>query len=317
MSRELWEIQKDFNDRFFETKGGWPKEDQLTAASKDFAIHLIKEATEVLDELSFKMHRSGKGAIDRSNVIEELVDCQKFLWGWMQVWGVDYDEFVEEFKRKSMVVEQRFTQEQTFPGLANHPCCIVDIDGVVADYPRFFYEWSIKNFYPSHSLTEFAKLYKSMDLLVKDNLKTAYRKSGVKADMTVVRGARELLDCVRRRSQLKIILMTNRPYAEFYRIYPDTLTFLAKNSIPYDGIIWSRDKGVDALKSFKNVCFAVEDDPKNVRRFREAGITTVQINNEDSSTSTMELYKLAERITKMEDLGYAWQVEKNLEEANR
>ena len=309
--KDLWDIQKEFNDKFFATKGGWPKENDLSAVSKDFAIHLIKETTEVLDELSFKMHRAGKDSIDRANVIEEMIDVQKFLWGWMQVWGVSWGEFCEEFKRKSTVVSQRFEQEQTFPNLANHPCCIVDIDGVLADYPRFFYEWCIANFYAEHSLQAFVKLYKSMSLLVREDLKKKYRQSGVKATMPVVTGAVALLDCVRRRSNLKIILMTNRPYAEYYRLYPDTLSWLAKNKIQYDGIIWSRDKGVDALKNFKNICWAVDDNPANVARLREAGITTIMIRNEFEESSTHALYLLAERIQKMEDVGFAWSLEKS------
>lgn len=313
--KDLWDIQKGFNDKFFATKGGWPKEDQLVAASKDFAIHLIKETTEVLDELSFKMHRAGKDSVDRANVIEEMIDVQKFLWGWMQVWGVTWEEFTEEFKRKSTVVDQRFEQEQTFPGLSNHPCCIIDIDGVLAEYPGFFYQWSIENFYPTHSITEFIKLYKSMNLLSKEDLKKKYRQSGVKASMPLVRGAKELLHCIRRRSALKIILMTNRPYAEFYRLYPDTLAWLKKNDLPYDGIIWSRDKGVDALKGFKNIMWAVDDNPENVRRFREANITTIMIRNEFQESSTHALYLLTERIQKMEDVGFAWAVSKTEVEA--
>lgn len=304
--KELWDIQREFNDKFFATKGGWPTEDQLTSASKDFAIHLIKEATEVLDELSFKMHRTSKGSIDRANVLEELVDTQKFLWGWMQVWGVTWDEFREEFKRKSIVVEQRFVQEQTFPKIKNDPCAIIDIDGVLASYPEGFYDWCIENFFPTHSHHDFGRLYKAMDILNREELKKKYRQSGAKRNLPLVPGACELLECIRRRSKLKIILLTNRPYAEFYRIYSDTLYWLSQNKLPFDGIIWGRDKGVDALSNFRNICWAVDDDAKNIARFREAKITTIEIDNSNPDKSTMELYKLAERISKMEDVGYEW-----------
>lgn len=311
--KALWDIQKKFNDKFFETKGGWPTEADLVSANKDFAIHLIKEATEVLDEVSFKMHRKGKGAVDRDNVLEELVDVSKFLFGWMQIWGFTWDDFREEFKRKSMVVDQRFDFEQSLPSLASAPCCIIDIDGVLASYPRGYYEWCIGNFYQHYSLTEFSKLYSEMDLLARDHLKTQYRKSGAKADLPLIPGAKELVDCVLRRSKLKIILMTNRPYAEHYRIYPDTLAWLKKNKISHDGIVWSRDKGVDVLKNFKNVLFAVDDEVGNVKRLREAGITTCHVREEFGGT--MALYKLAERVKKIEDLGFAWQDEQQGKEA--
>lgn len=304
--KELWDIQKDFNDKFFSTRGGWPKKEDLTDESKNFAIHLIKEATEVLDEMSFKMHRASKGEIDRDNVLEELVDVQKFLWGWMQIWGFTWDDFREEFKRKSQVVEQRFAQEQTFPKLVNDPCCIIDLDGVVAEYPGGFYKWCIKNFFGRHSLHEFDQLYKKMDLLAREDLKKRYRQSGEKAFLPLVPGARELLDCVRRKSNLKIILMTNRPYSEYYRIYPDTLAWLKRHEIPYDALLWSRDKGVDALKQFKNVCWAVDDSEENVKRFRQAKITPIHVDNSYEHSSTAALYKLAEETQKLEDVGYLW-----------
>lgn len=315
--QELWDIQKSFTEKFWSTRGGMPDprdEKQMTAVTKDYALHLVAEVTEVVAELSWKMHRAGGSGFDRSNILEELIDVSKFTLGLIQCWGFTYEEYAEEFRRKSAVVEQRFAQEKSLPQLVNHPCCIIDIDGVLADYPKFYYEWCIKNFYPEHSLQEFALLYRDMPLLSREELKKKYRQSGAKRDVTLVPGAKELLDCVRRRSALKIILMTNRPYADHYRIYPDTLEWLAKNELQFDGIIWSRDKGVDALKNFKNTMWAVDDNPENVRRLREAKITTAMIRNEFEGASTMSLYKLVERIPRIEDVGYAWQKLQNGEE---
>ena len=309
MKSELWDIQDKFTKVFWETKGGMPNandEKVLTAVVKDYSLHIISEIMEVVSEFSWKMHRAHKGEIDRNNLLEEIVDVSKFTFGLLQCCGFTYEQYAEEFKRKSTVVSQRFAFEQNLSNLANHPCCVIDIDGVIADYPRFFYAWSIKNFYPNHSIKEFVEQYKSMDLLTREELKKKYRQSGVKADMPLLPGAKELLDCIRRKSNLKIILMTARPYAEMYRIYPDTLAWLTKNELPYDGIVWSRDKGIDTLKNFKNVDWAVDDNPENVRRLREAGITTIMIRNEFDGERTMNLYKLAERIHKMEDLGYEW-----------
>lgn len=307
--RELWDIQQKFTEKFWATKGGMPdinNEKIMTDVTKDYALHLLAEVTEVVQELSFRMHRASKGPVDRSNLAEELIDCQKFLLGMFQIWGFTFDQYAEEFKRKSTVVDQRFTQEQTLPSLGNHPCCLVDLDGVLTDYPRCFYEWAIDTTYKDHSLTEFIRLYKSMNLLQRDGLKTKYRQSGVKANLPLVPGAKELLNLIRKNSLLKIILITNRPYAEFYRLYPDTLAFLAKHELPFDGIIWSRDKGIDALKNFKNICWAVDDSIENVNRFREANITTIHIRNEFESSSTRALYLLAEQSNKLEDLGYDW-----------
>ena len=304
--KALWDIQHSFNDKFFKTKGGWPTADRLTDESKNFAIHLIKEATEVLDELSFKMHRAGKGEVDRDNILEELVDVQKFLWGWMQIWNFSYDQFVDEFKRKSMVVEQRFAFEQSLPVLVNHPVALIDIDGCLAEYPGYFYDWAVANYYPTHSRHEFKRLYDAMPLLARENIKTAYRQSGAKAMIPLLPGAKEFLQTLRRKSNIKIVLYTNRPYNVHYRIYPDTLEWLETNDLPHDGIVWSIDKGVDGLKLFKNIVFAVEDTLENVLRLQRAGITTIGIDSNVPGRTTLDLYKLAERTDKLEDLGYLW-----------
>ena len=107
--RDLWDIQREFNDEFFESKGGWPREEQLIPANKDFYVHLSREAAEALNCLSFKMHRKKSGdEIERDNLLEELVDTMKFLIGWFQINGFTYEEFEREFKRKSLIVAERF-----------------------------------------------------------------------------------------------------------------------------------------------------------------------------------------------------------------
>jgi len=274
MSQELWDIQKKFNDKFFMTKGGWPGADQLVTANKDFAIHLIAEASEVLKEISFKMHRTSTGPVDRDNVLEELIDVQKFLYGWMQIWGFTWDDIVREFLRKSMVVNQRFDQEQSLPVLRDKPCVLVDIDGILAEYPGYYRRWA-----DEHDL-----LWDSADPLVREAVKREYRMSGAKASVPVLPGSREMLEAIRG-AGVKIILITMRPYAEHYRIYPDTLEWLAKNDLPYDAILWAREKGLEALKNFSRILFAVDDDAKNIEMYEKAGIRAVGIGPKYGTTT--------------------------------
>lgn len=325
--RRLWDVQKAFNDKFWESRGGYPKtEEALTVATKDYALHLIKEVTEVLDELSFKMHRAKRGSADRVNVLEELIDVQKFLWGIMQLWGFDYDAFVSEFRRKSAVVEQRWAQEQSLPQLEAHPCVLIDIDGVLADWDAGFYGWvssctgvtfsALDDLLPpgsaSSRMTAYSarKWYEAAGLQVQEEVKRKFRQSGAKAELALLPGAKELLYLVRQCSQLKIVLLTNRPYAEHYRIYPDTLEWLEKNGLPYDAIVWAHDKGLEAVRQFKNIAWAVDDKPRNVARLREAGVTTVHLNPSDPEADTATFVSfanrlLSERVT-LENVGYEW-----------
>lgn len=311
--RELWEIQREFTEKFWGTKGGMPDprdEKAMTTITKDYALHIIAEVTEVVQELSWRMHRAVKGEVDRDNVLEELIDVNKFLLGLIQVWGYSFEQYENEFKRKSMVVEQRFAQEQTFPSLMNHPMALIDIDGVLADYPRGFYHWVYLNcpeagMFSVHSAE---KWYRGLPLKDREQIKKKYRQSGAKATLPVLPGAAKFVHLVRERG-LKAVLITNRPYADYYRIYPDTLEWLVKNEIPYDGIVWARDKGLEAVKQFKNVCWAVDDDSENIKRFREAKIPTIQVDPGDENNDTSALLTVARRVAKIEDLAYEWKKE--------
>lgn len=275
MSKELWQIQEHFTRRFWETRGGMPKDEPaLTIATKDYLLHLMKEVTEVLDQISFKMHRGPKDFVDRGNVLEEMIDCQKFLWGLMQIWDFTYEDFDNELRRKSIVVEQRFTQERAMKEFKDAPCVLIDIDGVLSDYPKCYHNWLANKFGCSAYNAEVNLRDISLDR--KEELKREYRQSGVKATLPVLPGAKNMLDSIHA-AGLKIILLTNRPYAEHCRIYADTLQWLRDNDLKYDAIIWARDKGFEAVKNFKNVCWAVDDSEENVKRLREAGIQTVHL----------------------------------------
>ena len=70
---------------------------------------------------------------------------------------------------------------------------VIDIDGVIVDYPNCFYDWAIANLYPDHSRREFQKLYESMNLLTREEVKKRYRQSGAKASLPLLPGAKEFL----------------------------------------------------------------------------------------------------------------------------
>lgn len=310
-TNELWQLQLDFTNKFWATKGGLPQgEAALTAATKDYAIHLIKEVTEVLDEISFRMHRPNKEFIDRHNIMEELIDVNKFLFGLMQIWGFSYEEYEEEFKRKSMVVEQRFSQDHILPQLRNNPCVIVDIDGVLTNYPACFFNWlKARSDSVGYQLSmyEVRQNYEGLPLEEKEAVKRTYRQSGAKRSLPLLPGASDLLQLLRASSQLKIVLLTNRPYAEHYRIFPDTLAWLEENKLPYDAILWTRDKGLEAAKNFKNICWAVDDSPANIARLKEAGIPAIQLYPERAGQDTTAFVEFLSSMSKIEDAGYEYE----------
>ena len=312
MSRKLWELQHNFNKKFWVTKGGWPNTiDAKTAATKDYIVHLIREILEVLDELSWKMHRaSSKQELDLSNILEELIDTQKFLYGIAQLWGFSHEEYEIEFLRKSSVVEQRFAQEQQLSVLQHQPVVLIDIDGVLTDYPSCFYKWLDEEHLQGKLPMTALQYYRALPLKDREALKRLYRQSGVKQRLPLMPGARELLQLLRQRTQFKLVLLTNRPYAEHYRIYPDTLAWLQANSLPFDAIFWARDKGLEAVQHFSNIHWALDDSPENAKRLREASITVVQLDPQDTRRDTQAFYTFVLELMRdnkpIEHAGFLW-----------
>ena len=306
MNKDLWDAQESFTRKFWATRGGMPDpkdEKQITAVTKDYALHLVSEITEVVGELSWRMHRLPNKVVDRDNVIEELVDVAKFTLGLIQCWGFSYEQFADEFHRKSMVVNQRFDQERYFANLAHELVAIVDIDGVLADWDSSFYAFIAKGH--ASSIASARKWFRESSIVTQEDIKTMFRRSGEKATMPVLPGAKEFLGLLRS-GGLKIVLLTNRPYAEQWRIYPDTLAWLELEHLPYDALLWSVDKGFDAVKNFSNICFAVDDRDKNIRRLIEAKIPTIKVDPHDETRNTAALLQFARGVGKLEDLAFAW-----------
>lgn len=77
---------------------------------------LIKEATELLDEMDFKPHlKTHAGGINEDRFKEELVDVFKFWLNLGIAVGLSPDDIFIEFQRKSAIVYDRF--KERFEGL--------------------------------------------------------------------------------------------------------------------------------------------------------------------------------------------------------
>jgi len=111
---EIYELQKSFTERFFKEKQNLTLEDvrndknRLVKWNKEYILALIAEATEVLNEVDWKMHKQMNLPTDaRERLLEESIDVMKFLLGLMIVNGFSLDDIYNMFKSKSQVVEKR------------------------------------------------------------------------------------------------------------------------------------------------------------------------------------------------------------------
>ncbi len=114
---EIYLIQKDFTEKFFNSKGldindlAEDKE-ELVKWNKEYILALIAEATEVLNEVDWKMHKNMEMPIDaRDRLLEESIDVMKFLLGLMIVNGFTCDDIYQKFISKSLAVVKKFEKE--------------------------------------------------------------------------------------------------------------------------------------------------------------------------------------------------------------
>jgi len=115
--KELYEIQRQFTEKFFKSKGlsiysiAHNKE-ELVKWNKEYILALIVEATEVLNEVDWKMHKKMDLATDaRDRLLEESVDVLKFLLGLMIFNGFTCEDIYQKFKSKSLAVVEKFENE--------------------------------------------------------------------------------------------------------------------------------------------------------------------------------------------------------------
>jgi phosphoglycolate phosphatase-like HAD superfamily hydrolase len=260
--KKLWDLQLRFNDVFFKKKLGKPTSEltmeEKVTWTKNHLLSIVKEAMEVLDEIpSWKEHRNISSEFIESNLLEEIIDVNKFAIGLAQIWGMTQEQYADEFVRKSYVVEQRWNQEQELKLIdPNAKIVGIDIDGVLGDYPAWYLKFLENKGYKFSTIGE-AK--EALGLKKYEELKSEYRQSGWKAKMPANPYASELTQALKELGYT-IIILTARPYQKYSRIYPDTLQFLEDNKIRFDAIIWDEQKHLKIIKEFPKLQFMIEDN---------------------------------------------------------
>jgi len=288
--KDLLARQLEFNLRFFADRG--LGDVRLLSArdrvewTKQFILHVEGELHELLGETSWKMHRPSRDEAVRSNVLEEWVDCFKFLLGLANVWDFSAAEIEAEFHRKTSVVEYRYGMEQRLrairPGVDH--LVGVDIDGVLSDYPDVFCEWVCQtvpefSFEKRGDLPFLSTLREELGSKRYRELKDRYRESGAKRSQRVRPGAKALLDGLRA-AGFSVILLSARPYWRFSRIYADTLEWLAENGLRHDAVLFHPEKHRKILEDFPGLLAMVEDDPVVAAEMVSVGVSVVLVSNQ-------------------------------------
>lgn len=254
---EIFKKQLEFDSKFLASRGYKNTLYENQKWTKEYVLALLKECSEVLDNINWKTHRKDDHDVIESNIIEELVDVQKYLVNIVQLWGYSSEDFYNEFVRKSDVVESRWKLEHQLDLLEDKNVVALDLDGVLCKYHEYmlrYVNWELGTVFKSY-----LEMKRDCPVDLYERLKDKYRREGAKLNIPINDNAKEFCESLKKMGYT-IIILTARPYKKYTRIFADTIEWLKKKEIKYDGIIFSGEKHLEVIKKFPNLKFIVEDD---------------------------------------------------------
>ncbi|MDI6840462.1 MAG: dUTP diphosphatase [bacterium] len=276
--KSIWENQLGFNSKLVDFNKVQEDKEEFQKWNNFYTLALHREVSEVLDTVNWKIHRKEDKPKIKSNTLEELVDCLKYWMCLCQLHGFSLEDIEKEYYRKSDVVVQRHKQELV-EQINTEGCKVVgvDIDGVLADYPRSFVDFINKELGTNYTMDKVTS-YDIYDCLgipteIGMRIKDRYRQTGQKRFIPVIPGAVEFLQELRNLGY-KIMLLTARPYPQYKRIFADTMEWLQKNGLVFDSIIFDKKKEERLVKEFgaNKIEFFVDDVASNANTIARLGV---------------------------------------------
>ena len=251
--------------------------DDRTRLTKEYCEALHSEVVEVLNTQNWKKHRATPVA-RRDELLEELVDVQKYLWGLFQVHGITIPEFMRAYDQKSEIVEQRFTQEHELPKLTlGKKVAVVDIDDTVAEFVEGFELWALKR-EPSLTLEDIAP---SRDPALRKRLKEKFYAEGGMRELnslpTAFGAVVKLQD-----AGYTIVWLTARPITRHPRILGDTIHWLKYFDFPWEYIYWTDlNKALFVLDKWPTVEVLFDNELAIVADAQEGGVRAYLVKDGD------------------------------------
>lgn len=245
----LFQIQR-------EQQGLWHDADKLTDSERaaqfdELLLGLHEEVGELARECRRRPHVVRQERGHKGNAAEEAVDVLKYLLAICQLLDVTPQQLVNRFEAKSLAVRQKVMQYRV--ELEGRRVFVTDLDGCVADLSPFM------------AATGGQYGGEHVGKLSTEDLKAAWYEGGGFLTLPLIEGA---LNCIReaRAQGCLIAIITARPVWEHARTRPDTVAWLHDYGVPYDILLFNKDKWDALYQSVlpaKVVAF-VEDRSKHV-----------------------------------------------------
>lgn len=159
------------------------------------------------------------------------------------------------------------------------PVVAVDIDGTLGDYHGHFIEFASQyvgdslylHYNGSPGFREWFKEANNIDTEEYRAIKLAYRQGGMKRSMPIFEGATALIKEIKV-SGAELWVTTTRPYLSLDNIVPDTVEWLRRHQIEYDGMLFDEDKYAQLVQRVdpERIVAVIDDLPDMCEAANEA-----------------------------------------------
>ena len=260
---ELWELQRGQQSEL----GLDPRElndVERRRVHGDLINQLYEEVAELAaTQPQYKRHLLVQRDARPIEVAEEVADVLKCVIAVAQLHGLTQADVLDGFRAKTRLISERARQER----VRLHDETLVlatDLDDVICDLSDWRRELDV---------LEDVDHTPARRLEASESMKNSFYVGGRFRDMKPIDGAVDALSDFKA-ARHKIVIVTARPQWQYKRLYADTVWWLERHSVPYDLLLFARNK-VEAI--CQHVCPAwpramVEDHEGNARALADAGV---------------------------------------------
>ena len=269
--KDMLERQKKFSDLFFAAeKFDDVKREEMT---KSFALALHAEVADLVSSINFKDHHSNRKTPDREKILYESIDVMRYLLAIMNVWGYESDE-----------VETAFNDKDTFLHIRNRvenakwdgrPVLIVDIDDVIAEFRKDYFEW-LRDSHRIDIPLDYPEYYASSPLKDKGiNPESSFKDFISERRLRVLEPIEGMRVVLRAAQEMGfwVQLLTARPDQNLICLY-DTYHWISEMHVPFDGLAFSGEKYRWIVQSqfYGHVAACIDDSPKHAAEYANHGL---------------------------------------------
>lgn len=279
--KKLFEIQKGHNDEWQDAERFMTDKNYRLTVVKDIILGIHQQTTFLLETFNWAKHTLERDE-DSHNSKIQIIDIIKYTLALFILMGGTPDEFVKLFELKSDELNKRWNQNK-IKFTKDNNVIIFDLDGVVADYSKQYTQFlelviglkPNKDDRKSYSFFERYGITRQQEEIF--NLE--FIKSGGFLSIPVFDGVISVMNRIKKEG-IKIVLLTARPSWIFKRLITDTYGWLGHNKIPYDLLIWDKDKADAIINNVMpaNILCMIEDRDKHAIEVSHIGIDVLLLN---------------------------------------